>query len=296
MSSVQIGVKLRRALCGAAVAVASVAALGLAAPQAGAVPAWPGGPEVPGETPLIPNVPVEPVANFSAPSVFPSAGAVVGVAQPVIINFNEAIGDRQTAEQAISVTTSNGPLDGHFYWWNDSQVRWRPTEFWPANITVTVQAGDTTSSFDIGDRVIVTVDDATKQLSFERNGEVIRTMPVSLGKPGFDTPNGTYIVAESNREMVMDSETIGIPHDDPEGYLLDVEYATRFSNSGLFVHAAPWSEWAQGSQNVSHGCVNISTEDGAWFYENIKRGDAIIVVNTAGGSARLGDGLTDWSS
>lgn len=299
MSSVHIGVRLRQVLAGVVATTAAVAAMSVAAPHAGAVPAWPGGPEIPGETPLVANVPTlptTPVANFSAPSVFPSAGAVVGVAQPVIINFNEAIGDRQTAEQAISVTTDAGPIDGHFYWWNDSQVRWRPNQFWPANTTVTVTAGDTVSSFTIGDEVIVTVDNNTKTLSFARNGEVMRTMPVSLGKPGFDTPNGTYIVAESNREMVMDSETIGIPRDDPEGYLLDVEYATRISNSGIFVHAAPWSEWAQGSENVSHGCINVSTEDGAWFYENIKRGDAVIVENTDGGVLSSGDGLGDWNS
>lgn len=81
--------------------------------------------------------------------------------------------------------------------------------------------------------------------------------------------------------MYMDSSTYGVPVDSPEGYRTYVEYATRMSNSGIFLHAAPWSVGAQGNTNVSHGCLNVSTEDGKWFYENAKKGDPVIVQNTA---------------
>ncbi len=313
----------------ALVATATAAGAVLAAP-AQAVPLFPGGPEIPDiqvPTPQLqlpsgfqlPTVQLPPgfelppqvlaalpagsvapalapigPANFTAPSLNPAPGEVVGVAQPIIVGFNEPIGDRAVAERAIRVTT-DPPVEGSFYWINDRQVRWKPTEFWPANTQVTVDAGDSHSTFSIGDALVTYADDNTKQISVFRNGELVKTMPTSLGKPGHETPNGTYIVGEKYRDMYMDSSTYGVPIDDPEGYRTYVEYATRISYSGIFVHAAPWSVADQGHTNVSHGCLNVSTEDGKWFYENAKKGDPVIVQNTAGGILSGADGLGDWN-
>ncbi len=235
-----------------------------------------------------------PQANFAPPNINIADGETVGVAQPIIITFKEPIEDRATAEKAIKITSSK-EAPGHFYWWSDKQVRWRPNDFWPANTDVRVEAGGTTSSFRIGDAQITTADDATKTITITRNGEVVKTMPTSLGKPGHETPNGTYIVGERHRQMVMDSSTYGVPIDAPEGYKLDVEYATRLSNSGIFLHAAPWSVGQQGVANVSHGCLNVSTEDARWFFENAQKGDPVIVQNTAGGTLNARDGLGDWN-
>ncbi|WP_072804929.1 L,D-transpeptidase [Rhodococcoides yunnanense] len=285
------------------VAVAAFGAASLVAP-AQAAPLWPGGPEVPGFSgsaePTLPAPAPEPQvqrrapANFSDPSISPSGGEVVGVAQPVAIRFNEAIGDRAAAERAIAVTTSPS-VDGHFYWINDTQVRWLPNEFYPAHTSVTVEAGGARADFSTGDSLITTADDATHQITITRNGEVVKTMPTSMGKPGHETPNGTYIVGEKFRDMYMDSSTYGVPVDSEDGYRTYVEYATRISYSGIFVHAAPWSEWAQGSEDTSHGCLNVSTEDGQWFFENSQKGDPVVVVNTAGGTLSGADGLGDWN-
>ncbi|MFD3705890.1 Ig-like domain-containing protein [Nocardia sp. NPDC058658] len=233
-------------------------------------------------------------APFAPPNINIADGETVGVAQPIAITFKEPVEDRAAAERAIKVTSStNAP--GHFYWTSSKQVRWKPTEFWPANTDVTVVAGGTTSSFHIGDALVATVDDATKMIVVTRNGEVVREMPTSLGKPGYETPNGTYIVGERLEKMTMDSSTYGVPVTDPEGYKLEVEYATRLSNSGIFLHAAPWSVGQQGYSNASHGCLNVSTEDGKWFLENTRRGDAVIVTGTQGGTLSSGDGLGDWN-
>ncbi|MGV9482431.1 L,D-transpeptidase [Gordonia aichiensis] len=201
---------------------------------------------------------------------------------------------RAVAEKAIKVTSSQA-APGHFYWTGDKQVRWKPNEFWPANTDVTVVAGGTTSSFRIGDAFIASVDDNTKMITVTVNGEVVKEMPTSLGKKGYETPNGTYIVGERFEKMTMDSSTYGVPVTDPEGYKLEVEYATRISNSGIFVHAAPWSVGQQGYSNASHGCLNVSTENAKWFLENSRRGDAVVVTNTQGGTLSSGDGLGDWN-
>lgn len=315
------GARSRRRLTRIAAAVASMAAAGavLAVP-AQAAPLFPGGPELPGAAPIqtpvlqLPHgielpqpvrdvVPqwlvadaVPPIgpANFSTPRLNPAPGEIVGVAQPIIISFNEPNPDRAVAERAIRVTT-DPPVEGHFYWINDKQVRWKPNQFWPANIEVTVQAGDAQSTFSIGDALVTVADDNTKQITVTRNGEIVKTMPTSFGKPGYETPNGTYIVGERRRDMYMDSSTYGVPIDSPEGYRTYVEYATRMSYSGIFLHSAPWSLDAQGHRNVSHGCLNVSTADGRWFYENAKKGDPVIVQNTAGGILSGADGLGDWN-
>lgn len=296
--------------------MAGAAALGttLTAP-AQAVPLFPGGPELPFELPdlrlpdlsslQLPHLPGLPApapavpqvgpANFAPPALSPAEGDVVGVAHPIVIRFDEPIADRAVAERAVRITTTPKVEAGHFYWINDRQLRWRPDQFWPANTEVVVEAGGSRSAFRIGDAVVTTADDATKQITVTRNGEVVKTMPTSLGKPGHETPNGTYIVGEKHREMVMDSSTYGVPVDAPEGYRTTVEYATRISYSGIFVHAAPWSVWAQGTTNVSHGCLNVSTENALWFYENTKRGDIVEVVNTVGPTLPGTDGLGDWN-
>ncbi|WP_405134141.1 Ig-like domain-containing protein [Nocardia sp. NBC_01388] len=290
------------------ISLAVIAATGaVVAAPASATPLWPGGPEIPGvpsavmpqpapgDLPTAPgaNSPLPP-ANFAAPNISPGDGDVVGVAQPVIINFKDPVSDHAGAEKAIRITSTN-KVDGHFYWMGDKQVRWRPEDFWPSGTKVTVEGGGTKVAYEIGDEFIATADDSTHQIVVTRNGEVVKTMPTSMGKTGHETPNGTYIVSERNRKMIMDSSTYGVPTTDPQGYKLEVEYATRMSNSGIFIHAAPWSVAQQGYSNSSHGCLNVSTDDAKWYFDNVKKGDPVVVKNTSGGTFSTSDGWGDWN-
>lgn len=251
--------------------------------------------KVPGLEFLAPGPPALGPANFGTPSITPNEGSVVGVAQPIIIRFPSAVGDRAVAEKAMRVTANGQPVDGAFHWFSDTQVRYRPANLWAGHTDVKVEAGDMTRHFQIGDAVIATADDATKIITITRDGQVIKTMPTSMGKAGYETPNGVYTVGEQRRNYVMDSTTLGVPLSDPQGYRTTVDTAIRMSNSGLFVHSAPWSEWAQGNTNTSHGCLNVSVANGEWMMQNTKAGDAIIVVNTTGGQMNGHDGLTDFS-
>ena len=246
--------------------------------------------------------------NLTMPYVTPGDGAVVGVGQPVSVNFDEVIGDRLAAQRAITVTTTP-EVEGAFYWLNGREVRWRPAQYWKPGTTVEVRVktygvdlgdglfgqDDVTTRFTIGDEVIATADDATKTLTVRVNGEVAKTMPISMGKDSTPTDNGSYIVAERLADMVMDSSTYGVPVNSPDGYRTEVKWATRMSYSGIFVHAAPWSVGSQGRANVSHGCLNASTENAKWFYDNTKPGDIVEVVNTVGATLPGTDGLGDWN-
>ncbi len=247
-------------------------------------------------------------ANLTMPYVVPSPGEVVGVGQPVAVRFDENIPNRAAAERAIKVTT-NPPVEGAFYWLNNREVRWRPASYWKPGTTGEVEVntdgvdlGDglfgqrnTKTHFTIGDEVISTVDDNTKTLTVRRNGEVVKTMPVSMGKDSTPTNNGVYIVGDKRAHMVMDSSTYGVPVNSPDGYRTEVDWAVQMSYSGIYVHSAPWSVGSQGYSNVSHGCINVSPSNAKWFYENSKRGDIIEVVNTVGTVLPGTDGLGDWN-
>ena len=246
--------------------------------------------------------------NLTMPYLLPNDGEVVGIGQPVAVRFDENIPNRLAAQRAITVTT-NPPVEGAFYWLSNREVRWRPAQYWKPGTTVDVAVntygvdlGDglfgqenVTTHFTVGDEVIATVDDNTKTLTVRRNGEVIKTMPVSMGKNSTPTNNGTYIIGDRFGHMVMDSSTYGVPTNSPNGYRTEVDYATQISYSGIFVHAAPWSVGSQGYSNVSHGCVNVSTSNAQWFYNNTKRGDIVEIVNTVGSILPGNDGLGDWN-
>ena len=246
--------------------------------------------------------------NLTMPYVMPSDGEVVGVGQPVAVRFDENIPNRLAAQQAITVKT-NPPVDGAFYWLSNREVRWRPAEYWKPGTTVEVEVdsygvdlGDglfgqdnVSTRFTIGDEVITSVDDDTKTLTVRRNGEVIKSMPISMGKNSTPTNNGVYIVGDRRAEMVMDSSTYGVPANSPNGYRTEVDWATQISYSGIYVHAAPWSVGSQGYSNVSHGCINVSNSNGQWFYDNSKRGDIVEIVNSVGSTLPGTDGLGDWN-
>ena len=229
---------------------------------------------------------------FVPPSFNPVNGSIAGAAKPIYINFQRPIANRQMAQDAIHIT-SNPPVPGRFYWVTDSQVRWRPQDFWPAGTVVNIDAAGTKSSFTVPEQLVATVDNATHEMYIVRNGVLEKTFPVSMGKKGYETKNGTYYVLEKFADLVMDSSTYGVPVTDPEGYKIKVQDAVRIDNGGIFVHSAPWSVGAQGNSNVSHGCINLSPADAQWFFDNFGSGDPVVIKNSTGMYTQP-DGASDW--
>ncbi|MDA3661227.1 Ig-like domain-containing protein [Mycobacterium xenopi] len=232
---------------------------------------------------------------FLPPSFNPANGATVGVAKPITINFQRPIADQAMAEKAIHIS-SEPPVPGKFYWMSPTQVRWRPLSFWPAHTIVNIDAAGTKSSFQTGDALVATADDATHTMTVTRNGKVEKTIPMSMGMSagGHQTPNGTYYVLDKKATVVMDSSTYGVPVNSTYGYKVTVQDAVQFDNSGDFVHSAPWSVADQGVRDVSHGCINISPANAKWFFDNFGSGDPIVVKNSSGGTYSKNDGSNDW--
>jgi lipoprotein-anchoring transpeptidase ErfK/SrfK len=153
-----------------------------------------------------------------------------------------------------------------------------------------------TSTFTIGPSMISKVNIKTDQMRVFRDGKLIRTIPITTGEqPKYTTRSGVKVIVEKYRKKRMNSETIGIDPNGPEGYnLAGVEYAMRITYSGEFVHAAPWSVGSQGHANVSHGCTGMSTSNAEWLYNQTLIGD---VVEYTGSTKpmTLTNGIGDWN-
>lgn len=225
--------------------------------------------------------------------VVPGDNEVVGVGQPISLRFTEPVANKAAVEERLNVTTSV-PVEGSWRWMNDQEAHWRPRDYWPAHTDVFfdgnlmgVDAGNgvignvhRTAKFRIGDSHVSIANAANHTLTVYENGNVIKTFPMSAGKPEFPTMGGKHIVIGKAEVVVMDSRTNGIPLDSSEGYLETVYWDTQISSTGEYVHAAPWSVESQGRANVSHGCINLSTENAKWFYEWSQRGDIVEVTGT----------------
>jgi len=207
------------------------------------------------------------------------AGETVGVAHPVTVTFTGAVDNRAAAERSITVAPAgtSGPAAGSFTWLDDHVVEWTPTEFFPAHTPIGVSVGGFQTSFQTGASVVSVADISAYTFTVSIDGEVARQMPASMGKAKYPTPIGRFTALSKERNVTFDSRTIGIPLDDPEGYLIKGEYGVRVTWGGVYVHSAPWSVGSQGYANVSHGCINLSPDNAAWYFDTVGLGDPIIV-------------------
>jgi lipoprotein-anchoring transpeptidase ErfK/SrfK len=213
---------------------------------------------------------------LSVASVQPAPGEVVGVAQPIVITFTHQVADRAAAEGALTITASPR-RSGQVEWLNHNTLQWKPTEFWPAHSHITVTLGGFKTDNPTGAAVVGVASISAHTFTVTIDGQVARVMPASMGKPSRPTPVGSYSVLEKDRSVEMDSRTIGIPLSSPEGYDIIAQYAERITSSGVYVHSAPWSVDSQGNANVSHGCINLSPDNAAWYYDVVHVGDPVIV-------------------
>jgi lipoprotein-anchoring transpeptidase ErfK/SrfK len=220
---------------------------------------------------------IAPPTPAAVASIQPANGAVVGVAHPVIVTFTGPVRNRLAAERTIKISTPNH-ISGRFDWVETNVVEWKPDGYWPAHSHVGVEVHALSTGFDTGDQVVGVASISAHTFTVSVNGEVLRTMPASMGKPSRPTPMGNYSALSKERTVVMDSRTIGIPLDSSEGYKITASYAVRVTWSGVYVHSAPWSVDSQGYANVSHGCINLSPDNAAWYFDTVHIGDPINVV------------------
>ncbi len=251
---------------------------------------------------------LEPEKFFTA-DVSPSAGEIVGVGEPIVVNFNKKVANKAEVEAALVVRTSQ-PVLGAWAWRDNRTVEFRPKALWPGDMDVQVDLNltgvqakpgvfgkaNTTDTFRFRPSMVSVVDANTHTMNVYKAGELLRSIPVTTGKPGFETRSGTKVLITKERSRIMDAATGGTSLESPEYYRVNAEYAMRMTYSGEFVHAAPWSTGSQGSANVSHGCVGMSTANGEWWWNQNEIGDVVVVENTPRIQGDDGNGLTVWNA
>jgi lipoprotein-anchoring transpeptidase ErfK/SrfK len=239
-------------------------------------------------------------------------GRTVGVATPVQLQFSGHVTDRAAVERALTVTTST-PTEGSWGWLQDesggSRVHWRTKEYWKPGTKVTVSAKlfgvgygagaygatDLSTTFTIGRSQITKADVSSHQLVVIRDGKQVASYPASYGldsDPNRNTRSGVHVITEKFTDKRMISQQYD--------YDVMMKYAVRMSNNGEFIHANPGTTGVQGSSNVSHGCVNLSTSDAKAYYDSALYGDPVEVSGSAVRlSARDGDiwvWTMDWAA
>ena len=137
-----------------------------------------------------------------------------------------------------------------------------------------------TDSFSTGDSRISYANLATEQMTVTLDGKVVAEYPISGGRPEYPTMDGIHIVLDRESVVHMVSSTVGIPVNSPNGYDEYVYNDVHISDSGEYVHAAPWSVADQGVTNVSHGCINLSTANSLSFFNFSRVGDIVEVTGS----------------
>ncbi|MFG2192746.1 Ig-like domain-containing protein [Streptomyces sp. NPDC048639] len=244
----------------------------------------------------------------------PENGQTVGAGMPVSIRFSRGITDPEAIERAIKVTAEPSvPIEGH--WFGNDRLDFRPEKYWAKGTKVSLKLNldgvegrpgvygkqAKTVEFTVGRSQVSTVDAKSKKMTVERDGKVIKTIPITAGAPANPTYNGQMVISEKHKVTRMNGDTVGFGG---EYDIKDVPHAMRLSTSGTFIHGNYWAGAATfGSANVSHGCVGLQDARGAgdnstpaaWFYDNSIIGDVVIVKNSKDKQIQPDNGLNGWN-
>ncbi len=236
----------------------------------------------------------------------------IGVGMPLRIEFHDDLGNlweipeeyRAAVEQRMMVSTEPHQ-EGTWHWVSGAEVHYRPREFWEPGTQIHYRLAtgglpigdgwflrnDINVNVAVGPEILMEVDNNTRQMTVRVDGEVVRSIPVSLGREDWPSSSGTFVIMEKFRETVFDTrQEMGA-----DGYVVDIEYAMRLTYRGEFIHATVRSGEELGLENVTHGCINMSRDNAEWLFELTHAwGDPVIVTGTSR-PAEPGNGWTDWN-
>jgi lipoprotein-anchoring transpeptidase ErfK/SrfK len=240
-------------------------------------------------------------------------GQEVGVGMILSLTFDTPIEHTRAVADAVEITTEpEVEVRGH--WFGEQRLDIRPEEYWEPGTQVSVSlrlrgvegadgvygTAREDFGFTVGRSQVSTVDAEALTMDVVRDGETLRTIPITTGAPGYETWNGRMVITEQHVETRMNGDTVGYPG---EYDIMDVPHAMRLSTSGTFIHGNYWASGAFGSYNASHGCIGIEDVQGAyddstpaaWFYDHSLIGDVVEVVNSNDATIAPDNGLSGWN-
>jgi lipoprotein-anchoring transpeptidase ErfK/SrfK len=238
--------------------------------------------------------------------LFGSDGQTYGVGMPLMAYFSKRITNSAAFEKATTVTVNGTPANGAWYFEASAlmsgyplEAHYRPQTFWPAHTkielnmpTAGLSAGprlayddSLTLSWKTGMANILSVNGAAETLTVMSDGKLYGRFPTSLGAPRTPTLRGTKVIMEQDRNERM----IG------PGYDEIVPWSLRLTNSGEFLHAAPWNIRNIGRRSTSNGCTNLIPADAARLFDYLQIGDPVTYTNVSGPTMKVWDGYGDWN-
>jgi lipoprotein-anchoring transpeptidase ErfK/SrfK len=254
---------------------------------------------------------VTPTALVGA-TLWPDSGLTVGVGQPIVLTFTQPIVTPSARTSLLSHLhlSLSKPVPVGAYWFSDTELHLRPQTYWSTGEQISFSddlsgwnagsgewgRGSTSVHFAIGDARVSTANLATHEMTVTLNGKVVATYPISAGRAQYPTMDGVHIVLDRESTVHMISSSVGIPVNSPNGYNETVYWDVHISDSGEYVHSAPWSVADQGSINVSHGCINLSPANAQQFFGFSRVGDVVNVVGGPRPPVPTDGGVEDWSS
>ncbi|WP_432029198.1 L,D-transpeptidase [Streptomyces sp. 1222.5] len=243
----------------------------------------------------------------------PEDGSTVGVGMPFSIRFTRGITSPDAVEKAIRIKTEPAvDVEGH--WFGNDRLDFRPENYWKSGTKVTVDLDldgvegrdgvygeqHKTVKFTIGRNQVSVVDAKKHTMKVTQDGKVVKTIPVTTGKPGYETWNGQMVMSEKLAVTRMNGETVGYGG---EYDIKDVPHAIRLTTSGTFIHGNYWGGGAFGNYNASHGCVGLRDVRGgydkgvpaAWFFNHSMVGDVVVVKKSHDRTVDPANGLNGWN-
>ncbi|MFE9678887.1 Ig-like domain-containing protein [Streptomyces sp. NPDC006259] len=243
----------------------------------------------------------------------PEDGSTVGVGMPFSVRFTRGITAPDDVEKAIRIKTVPA-VDVRGHWFGNDRLDFRPEKYWKAGTKVTVELNldgvegrkgvygkqSKTVSFTVGRDQVTIVDAKKHTMQVTQEGKVVKTIPVTTGKPGYATWNGQMVISEKFTVTRMNGDTVGY---DGEYDIKDVPHAMRLTDSGTFVHGNYWGGDAFGNYNASHGCIGLRDVRGgydsgvpaAWFFNHSMTGDVVVVKNSTDPTVSPSNGLNGWN-
>lgn len=232
----------------------------------------------------------------------------VGIAAPIILQFDDHVSDKAAVERALQVQTSV-PTEGSWAWLPDdnggSRVHYRTKDYWQSGTKVDVTARlygvaygdgsygreDVSTQFIIGRAQIVKADVNSHRMIVIRDGTEVMNFPASYGlssDPNRHTTSGIHVAMNKAQTVLMTNR--------PYGYVnIPEHWAVRISNNGEFIHANPETTGVQGSSNVTHGCVNLSTANAQQYYGTALFGDPVEVTGSPTPLSAVDGDIYDWT-
>ena len=235
-------------------------------------------------------------ASTDTTMIFEGYRQTYGVGMPVMLTFSRPVVNKKAVERSLQLRTSK-PVTGAWYWDGDQALDFRPRGYWPAHTQVSFTGHldgvefapgvygtyKLTQTFEIGRSLIVVASTRTHHMRLYRAGKLIDRWPISTGRAGDYTPDGTYVTIDKGNPVDMKGP----------GYNIEVPWSVRFTWTGDYLHDAYWSVGEQGFTNVSHGCVNMAPADAQAYYQMEYPGDPVTITGSPRGGT-WDNGWTEW--